>query len=108
MHCLTVAYPLPGNPERFRRYYEDEHIPLARTLPGLERMEVAYPHPLTSDERAPFCVFRAYFGDVAAMEAALNSEIGRMLAADVPNYSPDGVIMYHNPVDFEGGVNARS
>jgi len=32
------------------------------------------------------------------MFAALQSEIGQKVAADVPNYSPDGAILFHFPV----------
>lgn len=95
MHCLVVEYPTPADPARFRSYYESRHLPLARTLRGLLRDEVHWPAPLNPAAEAPFCVFRAYFEDARAMEAALVSEIGAELAQDVPNYSPLGARMYH-------------
>ena len=36
MHCLTVIYPRPDDPEHFKKYYKETHIPLAKQLPGLK------------------------------------------------------------------------
>ena len=96
MHCLVVEYPVPDDPARFREHYEQRHLPLARQLPGLVRAEVAWPEPLIPGADVPFCVFRAVFADAMAVQAALMSESGAELAADVPNYSPKGARMYHH------------
>jgi len=94
MHCLTVLYPPPADPAQFRSYYEDTHLSLAKQFPSLKRWHVAYPAPL-GPAPAPFCIFRAWFDSEAAMAAALQSEIGRRIAADVPNYSPGGATICH-------------
>ena len=94
MHCLTVTYPRPRDPRHFKTYYEETHIPLARQLPGLIRFSFAYPEPLGAGP-APFCIFQAWFADAAAMGASLQSGIGARVAADVPNYSPDGATPFH-------------
>jgi uncharacterized protein (TIGR02118 family) len=98
MHCLTVTYPAPKDPGRFKAYYEATHLPLARQLPGLKSCSFAYPEAL-GPGTAPFCIFQAWFADPAAMVAALQSDIGQKVAADVPNYSPDGATIFH----FAGG-----
>jgi len=98
MHCLTVIYPQPGDAARFKAYYEQTHVPLAKQLPGLISCSFAYPQPLGPGP-VPFCIFQAWFHDAAAMETALRSEIGGRVAADVPNYSPDGATLFH----FDGG-----
>lgn len=94
MHCLTVLYPAPKDPAHFKSYYEATHVPLARQLPGLKSCSFAYPQPLGPGQ-PPFCVFQAYFESSAAMLAALQSDIGGKVAADVPNYSPDGATLFH-------------
>lgn len=96
MHCLTVIYPAPKDAARFKAYYEGTHVPLAKQLPGLKSCSFAYPEPLGQGP-APFCIFQAWFDDAAAMFAALQSETGRKVAADVPNYSPDGATLFHFP-----------
>jgi len=94
MHCLTVTYPAPEGPNHFKSYYEDVHLPLARQLPGLRSWSFAYPAQL-GPQRAPYCIFQGLFADEAAMFAALQSEIGGKVAADVSNYSPAGATLFH-------------
>jgi len=97
MHCLTVLYPTPDDPEAFKAYYLSKHLPLAAKLPGLQRSSYAFPEQLGPGE-APFCIFQAWFADGGAMGAALQSEIGAQVAGDVPNYSPKGASLCHFPV----------
>jgi uncharacterized protein (TIGR02118 family) len=96
MHCLTVTYPAPADTARFKAYYEATHVPLAKTLPGLKSCSFAYPEAL-GPVPAPFCIFQAWFADRVAMFAALQSDIGKKVAADVPNYSPGGATLFHFP-----------
>ena len=79
---------------RFKAYYEATHVPLAQQLLGLKSCSFAYPQPLGLTP-VPFCVFQAWFENDAAMFTALGSEIGGKVAADVPNYSPDGATLFH-------------
>lgn len=97
MHCLTVIYPHPEDEDAFKSYYEKVHVPLAATLPGLIRMHFAYPAPMGQSDI--FCLFQGYFEDAAAMGAALESDIGQKVAADVPNYSPKGAQLVHFSVE---------
>jgi uncharacterized protein (TIGR02118 family) len=96
MHCLTVTYPAPDDAAKFKAYYETTHLPLAEQLPGLMSRTFAYPEPL-GPAPVPFCIFQAWFADQPAMFAALQSEIGKKVAADVPNYSPLGATLFHFP-----------
>ena len=97
MHCLTVIYPHPEDEAAFKSYYEGTHIKLAQQLPGLKKLNFAYPEPISPGEA--FCIFQAYFDDGAAMGAAMESEIGRKVADDVPNYSPKGAQIFHFPIE---------
>jgi uncharacterized protein (TIGR02118 family) len=97
MHCLTVIYPAPSEAARFKAYYETTHVPLAKQLPGLKSCSFAYPQALGAAP-APFCIFQAWFEDRDAMFAALQSDIGKRVADDVPNYSPDGATLFHFPL----------
>ena len=99
MHRLLVLYPPPTDPDHFRSYYEDTHIPLAAKMPGLR--DYRYGFDIAADEgEAPyFCVFEADFDDAAALSAALGSAEGQAgsaegqaVLADVPNYATGGVV----------------
>jgi len=97
MHCLTVTYPAPNDAAQFKAHYEATHLPLAKQLPGLKSCNFAYPEAL-GPAPVPFCIFQAWFEDGVAMFAALQSDIGNRVAADVPNHSPDGATLFHFPV----------
>lgn len=96
MHCLMVMYPEPADKARFRSYYEQSHMPLAKRLPGMKSFSVIYPDVL-GPAPAPFCIFQARFDSAEAMIAALQSEVGQKVATDVPNYSPGGATLCHFP-----------
>ena len=98
MHCLTVTYVAPDDPAHFKDYYVKTHIPLARSLPGLLSCSYGFPEPMTPGP-ALFCIFQAFFADAAAMEAALKSEIGQKVAADVANYSLQRPSLSHYRVE---------
>lgn len=98
MYKLIVIYPTPAEPEQFKDYYARKHVPMARGLPGLLRCEYAYPQPL-GEQEAPFCVFEGWFESREALFAALESEQGQALAADVANYSPAGATLLHGAVE---------
>ena len=62
----------------FRRWWIDEHAPLARTLPGVRQIRFN-----VLDEGAPFDgIAELWFDSRADFEAAYASEIGRAVAAD--------------------------
>jgi uncharacterized protein (TIGR02118 family) len=95
MYKLLALYPLPTDPAHFRHYYEENHLPLARTMPGL----LASRHSFSAEGfGAPspyFCVFEGDFADAAAFGAAVASDIGQKVAADVANYASGGVTILH-------------
>jgi uncharacterized protein (TIGR02118 family) len=95
MHCLTVIYPRPDDPEHFKKYYKETHIPLAKQLPGLKSCAYAYPAAIGPADNVPFCIFQAWFESPQAMGQAMQSELGTKVAADVPNYSPKGATLFH-------------
>ncbi len=97
MHCLTVIYPRPDDEAHFRNYYSSTHLPLAAKLPGLVRMQVAYPEMIGPGD--VFCIFQGFFADGAAKGAAMESEIGQQVAGDAPNYSPKGAQVMHFAVE---------
>ena len=95
MYRLLVLYPAPADPEHFKRYYAETHVPLAMTMPGLISGRYAF-HPEALGGDAPyFCIFEGEFADKAALDAALASEEGQKTAGDIPNYATGGVTLLH-------------
>ena len=98
MYKMLVLYNPPKDPDHFRKYYVSTHIPLAAALPGLK----AYRYSFELDALGPpgttspyFCVFEADFESKDAFFAAVGSEYGGKVAADVPNYDTGGSVMLH-------------
>lgn len=64
--------------EDFRRWWIDEHAPLARTLPGVRRIRFN-----VLDEDAPFDgIAELWFDSSEAADAAYATDIGKSVAAD--------------------------
>lgn len=98
MHKLVVMYPAPADREKFRSYYEGTHLPLAAGLPGLRAYRYAFNLEAPAGDSPYWCIFEADFDDVAAMGAAMGSEHGGKVAADVANYADQPPTMIHYEV----------
>lgn len=98
MHKIVVLYDQPSDPDHFKSYYENTHLPLARQLPGM----IASRHSfglIGPDGSAPyFCIWEGDFADGAALGAAMGSDIGQKVAADGPNYTDKGMQLFHYTV----------
>jgi uncharacterized protein (TIGR02118 family) len=65
-------------PDEFRRWWLDEHAPLARRLPGLRKLVFN----LVEGDQPYDGVSELWFDSQEAFEAAYASEIGQRVAAD--------------------------
>lgn len=64
--------------EDFRRWWIEEHAPLARSLPGVRRIRFN-----VLDEEAPFDgIAELWFDSSEAADAAYATDIGKAVAAD--------------------------
>jgi uncharacterized protein (TIGR02118 family) len=98
MHKLVVLYPEPADPDHFREYYVNNHLPLVRNWPGLLGWRYSFDVAAANGEPPYFAVFEADFADAAALAAMRASEYGRLAAADVVNYATGGVVVIDYPV----------
>lgn len=99
MHKLVVLYPAPEDANQFLDYYENTHLPLVASLPGILSFSYAPVQGFGSAAAPYFVLFEACFDSHQALMAALQSPQGRAVAADVPNYSPGGATMMHLNID---------
>jgi uncharacterized protein (TIGR02118 family) len=95
MHKVVVLYPKPDNPEQFKSYYRDKHLPIAKTMPGLRAFSYGYPQTMDGSEPQHFCIFIGEFDSFDALQAAAGSPEGQKTIADIANYSPKGATMLH-------------
>ena len=74
--------------EAFRSWVLDEHIVLARELPGLRSYSVS----IVEAEDSPYdCVNEMYFDDEEARAAAFASEAGKAAGADAAAHASERV-----------------
>lgn len=98
MHRLTVLYHPPVDPEHFRQYYVDTHLPLAAKLPGLIRSDYSLDVAGLDEDSPYYAVFHGDFESAQAMADALGSAAGKAVSGDLPNYATGGVEMIHYPL----------
>jgi uncharacterized protein (TIGR02118 family) len=101
MHKLVVLYPEPADPDHFREYYVNHHLPLVTRMPGLLAWRYSFEVAATQGETPYFAVFEAEFADAAAMSASRSSPQGQLVSADVANYATGGAVVIHYPVHDE-------
>jgi len=87
MYRLVNLYPWPDDPEEFKRYFLEVHMPIAEHVPGALRRGYAFAPNIIGDLDC-FCVFEADYESEEALKAALATPEAQAAGADVPNYSP--------------------
>ena len=92
MAAVVAVYKTPKNVAAFNDYYFSEHVPLAKTLPGLRAYRVSDgPVGLPVELGAVHLVAILEFDRVAAIREALASPEGHATAADLSNFADGGV-----------------
>ena len=92
MYQVIALYGAPKDPEHFRSYYVNKHLPLAARLPGLKSSHYSFDIQGTAPY---FCIWQGVFADAGAALAAMGSDIGAQVAADVSNYADGGFTLLH-------------
>jgi uncharacterized protein (TIGR02118 family) len=98
MHKLLVLYPEPTDPDHFRDYYVNKHLPLATSMPGMLAWRYSFDVSAKQGESPYFAVFEAEFADAEAYAASSASPEGRATSADVANYATGGIVVIHYPM----------
>jgi uncharacterized protein (TIGR02118 family) len=88
MYRMTILYGTPTDPEAFRTYYLQTHVPLARQMKGLTGWNLQWidGHPDW------ILVAELYAEDEAAMDAVLASPEGVAASKDLDNFVTGGVM----------------
>jgi uncharacterized protein (TIGR02118 family) len=81
MARFVVMYDTPTDVDAFERHYNDVHIPLAKQYPGLRRYTRSR-EPVAVIGEPCYMVVMLDWDDIAALDAALGSEIGQRTAED--------------------------
>ena len=96
---LTVLYHHTDDAAAFDRYYDETHVPLAKTLPGLRSYSVSRPGPGPDGQQPPYHLVAVLTWDSAeAFQKALGSAEGQAALEDVPKFATGGVELLTGPV----------
>jgi uncharacterized protein (TIGR02118 family) len=87
MKKLVVLYRTPEDAEAFMRYYREKHLPLARAIPGLVRIEIAEINRTLVGEPGNFLLAELYFETEEAFAAAMKSPEFAATGADLGNFA---------------------
>jgi uncharacterized protein (TIGR02118 family) len=83
MARLVVMYNNAPDVAAFKKYYFEQHVPLAKKLPGLRKYETSQGPVLTPSGPAPYqLIATLHFDSIAAIQAAFMSPEGKAAAAD--------------------------
>ncbi|MBE3590108.1 MAG: EthD family reductase [Firmicutes bacterium] len=81
---LVVLFKRPENPEEFERLYRDTHLPLARRMPGVRRMELSRFTGVPGGGEPPFYrMAELYFDSLEALESSMASPESREAARNL-------------------------
>jgi uncharacterized protein (TIGR02118 family) len=94
MTKIIAVYRIPRDPTEFDRYYAQVHTPLVKKMPGLRRLEVTKITGVPSGASDLYQIAELYFEGSAAREAALASNEGKAVVADLPKFAEGIVSVY--------------
>jgi uncharacterized protein (TIGR02118 family) len=94
MADLVVLYKTPQDPKAFNKHYFENHIPLAKKIPGLRKYTVSKgPIATPAGPSGLHLIATLTFDSMADIAAAFASPEGKATAADVPKFASGGVEM---------------
>ncbi|CAM8672908.1 MAG: EthD family reductase [Sphingobium sp.] len=93
MHHIVALYGAPQDPDHFRTYYLNTHLPLAAKLPAMVDMHYSFAVDTIGPGDIYFCTWTGIFADAATARSAMQSIEGQALAADVPHYASGGITL---------------
>jgi len=96
---LVALYKKPADVEAFEKHYNETHAPLARKMPGLQKLEVSHMTGSPGGEPKFYMMAELYFETKEVMFAALGSNEGKAAAKDVMSFAGDIIHMMFAKVE---------
>ncbi|HVL82532.1 MAG TPA: EthD family reductase [Actinomycetota bacterium] len=91
---LIAVYRKPDDPDTFDTHYNDVHLPLARTMPGIRKVEVHRARKALIGDDDNYIVTVMHFDDAEALERATSSEEGMAAGKDAYKLSGGTVKLF--------------
>lgn len=91
---LVVMYKTPKDAKAFDKHYFENHVPLAKKIPGLRKYKVTQgPIATPAGPSGLHLIATLTFDNLAAIQAAFGSPEGQATAADVQTFATGGADM---------------
>ncbi|HVE93084.1 MAG TPA: EthD family reductase [Actinomycetota bacterium] len=84
---IIAIWKKPEDTEAFEKHYTEIHIPLAKKMPGVRKIEIHRARRALVGGEDVYAVVELHFDDRQAMRAALESEAGMATGADAHKLS---------------------
>ncbi len=92
MTRILVLYNKPADTAAFDRYYYENHVPVAKRMPGLRSYIVSAQVPgVVAGGEPPYLVAELDFDSGTDVGALLATPEGQATAGDLPNFADAGV-----------------
>ena len=86
---LVILYKKPADVAAFETHYRETHLPLARKMPGVRKLDVSHFTGSPGGEPKFYMMAEVYFDDKAAMMTALGSPEGKAAGKDIMTAAGD-------------------
>jgi uncharacterized protein (TIGR02118 family) len=96
---LTVIYGRPDDPDAFEEYYENTHMPLARKMPNVQKIDLAKVVVAPDGSEPPYRTEDVWFEDMDQLQSALVSPEGQETAQDIQNFATGGATIFVSEVE---------
>lgn len=91
---LIALYRQPENPAAFDEHYTNVHTPLARKMPGLQKLEVTRILGTPQGPSEYYLMAEMYFPDQDTLNRSMRSEEGKAAAKDLMGFAGSLVSMH--------------
>lgn len=98
---MVALYNRPVDLEQFMAHYEQVHLPLARQMPGLCRVELNRFFDARGGDADPFLMAEMYFESREAMFQSIQSPEGKASGRDLQEFAGSLVHIYFADVASE-------
>ncbi len=97
MARVIVTYNLAADAPAFNKHYYENHVPLAKKIPGLRKYEVSRGAVVTpAGPSTVQLVAILHFDDMASVQAAFASPEGQAAAADAQTLGVASMLLFED------------
>ncbi len=96
---FVALYKKPADVDAFETHYREIHAPLARKIPGLQKLEISHMTGSPAGEPNFYMMAELYFEDEVMMFAGMGSDEGKAADKDVMSFADDIIHMMFAKVE---------